>query len=256
MPLSVYPIRSTFKTKEFDLFENMRSDLHASGLRPETGDVIVISSKYVANSQGRVVEYDGVIPSAEAGMIAAKFQMRPQIAEVILRESDRIFGGFPGFVITSSDNIMAPNAGIDKSNAKSGRVILYPNNPYRVSEEMRRMIFLAYQAHVGIIIADSRLMPARTGTVGIAIACAGIEPLSDRRGEMDLYGNPLRVTLQAVADNLASIANLKMGEGAEAIPYALIRGSEAALTGRQIGEDEMSISYNECVYVRGLGKGI
>lgn len=254
--LSVFPIKSTPKMESFDLFESLKSDLEANDTRPQTGDVVVISSKYVANSQGRIVEYDTVIPSPDAKSIALKFQIKPEIAEIILRESDVIFGGIPGFVITSSDYIMAPNAGIDKSNAKKGSVILYPIDPYTVSEQLRRKFLLTYRAHVGIIMADSRLMPARVGTVGVAIACAGVEPLSDLRGQKDMHGNPLKVTLQAVADNLASIANLKMGEGAEAIPAALIRDSNVRLTDRQIQENEMAISYDQCVYVRGLRTGI
>lgn len=256
MVLTVFPLKSTPKTGRFDLYSSLVSDLASCNLRPETGDIIVVSSKYVANSQERVVEYGTVIPSSEALKVASKFHMRPEIAEIILRESDVIFGGIPGFVITSSDNIMAPNAGIDKSNARNGSVILYPTDPYPVSEQLRRRFLLDFGSHIGIIIADSRLMPARTGTVGVAIACAGIEPLSDLRGQKDLYGNPLKVTLQAVADDLASIANLKMGEGADVIPAALIRDSGARLTHRKIREWEMAISYDQCVYVRGLGARI
>lgn len=256
MSLSVFSIKSLPKTERFDLFESLKSDLQIEGLKPQNGDVVVISSKYVANSQGRIVEYDKVSPSFEAGTIASRFHIKPKIAEIILRESDVIFGGIPGFVITSSDYIMAPNAGIDKSNAKKGDVVLYPIDPYVVSEQLRRKFLLTYHAHVGIIIIDSRLMPARAGTVGVAIACSGIEPLSDLRGQKDLYGNPLKVTFQAVADDLASIANLKMGEGAEAIPAVLIRESGATLTDRRIQENEMAISYDQCVYVRGLGTRI
>jgi coenzyme F420-0:L-glutamate ligase len=256
MSLSVFPIQSSFKTESFDLFESLKSDLASSGVIPENGDVIIISSKYVANSQGRIIEYDKVHPSLEAGIVSSKFQIKPEIAEIILRESDIIFGGIPGFVITSSDYIMAPNAGIDKSNAKKGSIVLYPIYPYCVAEQLKRKFLLTYQVHVGIIIADSRLMPARTGTVGVAIACAGIEPVSDLRGKRDLHGNALKVTFQAVADDLASIANLKMGEGAEAMPAALIRNAGVKLTNRKIREDEMAISYDQCVYVRGLATRI
>lgn len=252
MSLSVFPIKSVPKTDRFDLFESLKSDLEIDGLKPQNGDVVAISSKYIANSQGRTVEYHKVSPSLEAGIIASKFHIKPEIAEIILRESDVVFGGIPGFVITSSDHIMAPNAGIDKSNAMNGSVVLYPIDPYVISEQIRRKFLLAYNVHVGIITIDSRLMPARAGTVGVAIACAGIEPLSDLRGQKDLYGNPLKVTFQAIADDLASIANLKMGEGAEAIPAALIRDSGVRLTDRKIQENEMAVSYDQCVYVRGL----
>ena len=95
-------------------------------------------------------------------------------------------------------------------------------------------------------------MPARVGTSGVAIACSGIEPVLDLRGEKDLDGNPLKVTFQAVVDNLASIANHKMGEGSESIPLAVVRDSEAKLTDRKINQNEVAVSHDQCVYVRGL----
>jgi len=253
MSLVVYPIKSEVKTEEFDLFESLISSLERSQITLEHGDVIVISSKFVANSQGRVIDYEQVVPSEESKLLGKKFQINPKIAEIILRESDTVFGGVPGFVITSADNIMAPNAGIDKSNAQKGKIILYPIDAYRVAEQLRRKIFLKYFIHVGIIITDSRLMPARVGTIGVAIACAGIEPVSDIRGQKDLFGNPLKVTFQAVADNLASIANLKMGEGSDATPFCVIKNSQAQITDRKISPHEMTISHDQCVYVRGLG---
>ena len=253
MSLAVYPLKSEVKTGEFDLLESLLGSLESSQIALENGDVIVISSKFVANSQGRVIDYEYVVPSEESKSLGKKFQINPKIAEIILRESDTIFGGVPGFVITSADNIMAPNAGIDKSNAQKGKIILYPIDAYRVAEQLRRRIFLKYFIHVGIIITDSRLMPARVGTIGVAIACAGIEPLSDIRGQKDLFGNPLKVTFQAVADNLASIANLKMGEGSDATPFCLIKNSQAQITDRKISQHEMTISHDQCVYVRGLG---
>jgi len=238
------------------LFESLLTDLGNASISPLNGDVLAISSKYIANSQGRILEYDKVVTSPDAEKIGKRFHMRPKIAEIILRESDKIFGGIPGFVITSSDNIMAPNAGIDKSNTHGGTVVLYPNEPYLVAESLRRKFLLKHNAHVGILITDSRLMPGRVGTVGIAIACSGIEPTSDLRGEKDLYGNALKVTFQAIADDLASIANLKMGEGSDATPCVLIRGSEVTLTNRIIRENDMAIPYEQCVYVRGLGTRI
>ncbi len=256
MSLTVLPVKSTLKKEQFDLFESLVTDLENSGISPQNGDVIVISSKYVANSQGRVLEYNKVVPSLDAEKIGKRFRMKPNMAEIILRESDIIFGGIPGFVITSSDNIMAPNAGIDKSNTKNGTVVLYPNEPYVAAEHLRRKFLLKNNTHLGIIIADSRLMPGRVGTVGVAISCAGIEPIVDLRGEKDLHGNSLKVTFQAVADDLASIANLKMGEGSDATPCVLIRDSSAQLTNRKIQENEMAISYEHCVYVRGLGMRI
>lgn len=256
MSVLVIPIRSSLKTRQFDLFNTLKSDLAHTKLIPKTGDIIAISSKYVSRAQGRVVQYDSVIPSSEAKGISLQFHMNSKLAEIIIRESDNIFGGIPGFVITSADGIIAPNGGIDKSNTNKGTVILYPSEPFSVAEQLRRKFLLAYKIHVGIIIVDSRLMPGRIGTIGIAISCAGIEPTVDLRGKKDLYGNPLKVTFQAVADDLASMANFKMGEGDEASPAILIRRSKSRLTDRRIDKKEMAVSYDQCVYIRGLGSRI
>ena len=252
MTLTVSAIKAERQTKKFDIFEVMETTLQKNKISLQNGDVLVISSKYVSNSQGRLIDLENVNVSKGGIELSEKFQIKPKIAEAIIRESDVIFGGISGFVITSSDNIMAPNAGIDKSNAEKGKVILYPEDPYLVAEQIRRKIFLKHLVHVGIIIVDSRLMPARVGTTGVAISCAGIEPVNDMRAEKDLDGNPLKVTFQAVVDNLASIANHKMGEGSESKPFAIIRNSDAKLTDRKINPNELAVSHDQCVYVRGL----
>jgi coenzyme F420-0:L-glutamate ligase/coenzyme F420-1:gamma-L-glutamate ligase len=250
--LTVLPLLADRMYREFDVFEVFLKTLKKNETKLEDGDVLVISTKYISNSQGRIVDLDNIQISDEGLEVSKKYQLKPEIAEVVIRESDKIFGGISGFVITSSDNIMAPNAGIDKSNAKKGKVILYPENPYLIAEQLRRKIFLKMSIHVGVILVDSRLMPARIGTSGVAIACAGIEPVLDMRSKKDLDGNPLKVTFQAVVDNLATIANHKMGEGAESKPFAIVRNSGANLTDRKINSLEMAIDPDQCVYVRGL----
>ena len=252
MQLTVQPLISERMEGEFDIFEVLFDTLEKNNSELKEGDVLVISTKFVSNAQGRIIDLNNIKTSAYGNRISKEFQLKPQIAEVVIRESDKIFGGISGFVITSSDDIMAPNAGIDKSNAKKDKIILYPTNPYLISEQLRRKIFLKLQIHVGIILVDSRLMPARIGTSGVAIACAGIEPVLDMRSKKDLDGNPLKVTFQAVVDNLATIANHKMGEGAESKPFAIVRNSGAVLTDRKINSSEMAISPDQCVYVRGL----
>ena len=252
MSLTVIPLKARHQNGNFVLFDEMINAISENKTSLKNGDVIVISSKYVSNSQGRIIDTSKITESEQSIHIAKKFRIKPKFAEVILRESDKIFGGVSGFVITSSDNILAPNAGIDKSNSDGTKLILYPENPYQVAENIKRKIFFEYNIHVGIIIVDSRLMPARIGTTGVAISCAGLEPVKDLRGEQDLDGNPLKVTFQATADNLASIANHKMGEGSESQPIAIIRDSECELTNRNISYNEMSISHEQCVYVRGF----
>ena len=251
MVLEVFPVKARRKQGKFDLYAEIKKLFKQNNTSINEQDVIVISSKYVSNSQGRILNYDSIKPSERANELSRKFSMSDELSEVIIRESDQLFGGVSGFVITSANNIMAPNAGIDKSNSQN-KLILYPHKPYLIAEQIKRKFFLDYHIHVGIIIVDSRLMPARVGTIGIAIACSGIEPVLDLRGNNDLDGNPLKVTFQAIADNLASIANHKMGEGAETIPLAIIRDSGAKITDRKISPTEIAIPHDQCLYVRGL----
>ena len=253
MSLQVFPVKATKKHGKFDLYAEIKKLVKENDVSLSEGDILVISSKYISNSQGRILDHNSIKSSEKANELSRKFSINQKLSEAIIRESDVIFGGVSGFVITSSDNIMAPNAGIDKSNSQD-KLILYPDDPYLVAEQIKRNLFLDYTTHVGIIRVDSRLMPARIGTSGVAIACSGIEPVLDLRGNKDLDGNVLNVTFQGIADNLASIANHKMGEADELLPITIIRESGAKLTDRKISSDETAIPYDECVYVRGLKK--
>lgn len=252
----VIPLKARPKKHVFDLFEELDRSLKEDHHVLKTGDVLVISSKYMAYSQGRVVKIDSVMPSSEGRRISRRYKMDPQLAEIILRESDMIFGGMAGFVITSTDGIMAPNAGIDRSNVENGKAVLYPVSLAESVEQIRRKIFLRFTVNVGVIVIDSRLMPGRVGTTGIALGCAGIEPILDMRATKDLEGKPLKVTLKAVADSLASAANHVMGEGSEATPFVIIRESGAKMTSRRIDSKETRVPYLQCIYVRGLRQSV
>lgn len=252
MSLIVTALSSERKNDKFDVFETLLKTLEKNKMNLQENDVLVISTKFISISQGRILKSNNIKVSDKGFKISKKFQIKPAIAEIILRETDKIFGGIAGFVITSSENIMAPNGGIDKSNAKKDHVILYPKNSFLIAEQIRRKVFLNFSIHIGVILVDSRLMPGRVGTSGVAISCAGIEPVLDLRSKKDLEGNPLKVTFQAVIDNIATIANHKMGEGAESKPFAIVRDSGAQLTDRKIRQSEMAISPDQCVYVRGF----
>ena len=250
MNLTVIPLTSEKKDGKFCFFEELKKILQFNNFVIKNGDVVVISSKFVSNSQGRILEIDDSKVCDKAIRIAKKFNSNEKFMEIVLRESDKIMGGVAGFVMSTTNGILAPNAGIDRSNSKETKIVLYPNEPYKFAEELKRRIFLELNLHVGIILVDSRLMPTRIGTTGVTIACAGIEPTRDLRGEKDLDGNPLKVTFQATADNLASIANHKMGEGDDLHPIAIVRDSECKITDRRIIPEEMVIPYEQCVYIR------
>jgi coenzyme F420-0:L-glutamate ligase / coenzyme F420-1:gamma-L-glutamate ligase len=246
--LEIFPIASSIKRRKFDLFES----LVASRLKFRTGDIIVISSKFVSMSEGALLRLGEIKVSKEARIIATRYKMDPKIAEITLRESDYILGGIPGFLLSIRDGMIAPNAGIDKSNVPPGFIILYPDDAFKTAEYLRSKFLLECRIRVGIVIADSRLMPTRIGTVGVAIACSGFEPVEDERGKKDLFGNVLRVTFRAVADGLAATGVAIMGEGSESIPAVVVRGFKITPTDRSLSKHDMAIDPKEDIYIRGL----
>ena len=244
------PFHSSIKRDKFDLFRSITT----SGLKFKNGDIIVVSSKYVSMSEGRVLKLSKIKVSKKAQVLATRFHMDPKIAEITIRESDYIFGGLPGFLLSIRDGMIAPNAGIDKSNVPPGFVILYPNDAFTSADNLRFKFLIYRKIRVGVVIADSRLMPTRIGTVGVAIACSGFEPVEDERGKKDLFGNILRVTLKAVADGLAATGVAVMGEGSESIPAVIIRGFKVTPTDRKLSKDDMTIDPSQDIYIRGLGQ--
>jgi coenzyme F420-0:L-glutamate ligase/coenzyme F420-1:gamma-L-glutamate ligase len=131
-------------------------------------------------------------------------------------------------------------------------IILYPDDAFKTAEYLRSKFLLECRIRVGIVIADSRLMPTRIGTVGVAIACSGFEPVEDERGKKDLFGNVLRVTFRAVADGLAATGVAIMGEGRESIPAVVVRGFKITPTDRSLSKHDMAIDPEEDIYIRGL----
>jgi len=224
------------------------------GTRLKDGDLLVISSKFVAISEGRVVSLASVRPTPVARELASKYGFSASLCELILRESDEVVGGVRGFMLVIRDALITPNAGIDKSNIEHGRVVLYPRDPHQSAEFVRETLKFRRGANVGVVICDSRLMPTRRGTTGVALACSGLEGIVDLRGKSDLFGNTLRVTSQAIADDLASAAQLLMGESDEGVPIVVVRGlAEALIHSGEYGSRDFAISSEDCVYMRSWG---
>ena len=248
--LNLSPVRVSAKSSRFDVADLIDKKV---GARLGDGDVLVISSKFVAVAEGRVVRLSTVKAGEKARELASKYRMDPRLCEVVVRESDEILGGIPGFLLTIKDGLLTPNAGIDKSNVKHGTVVLYPRRPQVSARRIREAIRYARGASVGVVVCDSRLSPTRRGTTGVAVASSGIEAVLDMRGRMDLFGNVLKVTSQAVADDLSSAAELLMGESDEATPIVLVRGLGGVQKDMEYDGRRFSISMDEDVYLRSLG---
>jgi coenzyme F420-0:L-glutamate ligase/coenzyme F420-1:gamma-L-glutamate ligase len=189
-------------------------------------DVIVITHVAVSKAEGNIVNLDEVSPSDRAKEIAQKTDKEPELVEVILRETKEIVRLGPNSLITETKNgIVCANAGVDRSNVEGERnVVLLPKNPDASAQSIRQKIKRLTGCDVAVIVSDTHGRPLRMGEINVAIGVAGIKPIRDRRGEKDLFGYVLRIKQTAVADELASAAELVIGQANEGIPVAIISG--------------------------------
>ena len=236
-----------------NLVEHISISLSQQEFTLESQDILVIAETVVATTQNRVKKLSDVRVSAHAQALSDQYELEPPLAQLVLDEADEILGGVPHVLLTIKDNILMANAGIDRSNAPPGHVVLLPSNPTQTAWQIKKKLEAKTGHEIGIIIADSRTQPLRLGTVGLAVAVAGIEPIKDFRGHPDLFGRPLRITKSAVADNLASAAQLLLGEADEQVPIVVIRNAPVKFTKRSISQEEMTISRHECMYMAIFG---
>jgi coenzyme F420-0:L-glutamate ligase / coenzyme F420-1:gamma-L-glutamate ligase len=249
--IELWSLKTGRRSAPFSLVD-LLDELAGRDLR--TGDVMVVSSKFVAISEGRVVKLESVVPSSYAAELSAQYNIPPQLCELIVRESDEILGGVVGFILASKEGMLSPNAGIDRSNIELGRAVLYPRNPLESATAVVESMKFRRGIRIAVVICDSRLMPTRRGTTGVALASSGLDAVLDLRGKGDLFGNILRVTSQAIADDLCSAAQLVMGESDEATPFVVVRGlDEALLKDSQYPQGRFAVRPDQCVYMRSLG---
>jgi len=246
--MQLFGIRTKLIEPGEDLVSVILDAIHTQQLAIEDGDVLIIASKAVAVVQGRIVKLSSMKPSEEAKKLAEKYDMEPGYVEVVLQEAQKVYGGVSKALLTLKNNVLTPNAGADHKNAPKGCVVLWPENPHEVAEEIRGEILKRTGKRLGVLIVDSRVTPLRMGTSGVAIGIAGLEPVRDCRGVRDLYGKPLLITRHALADDLASAAHLVMGEVGERIPAVLVRDAPVNLS-EKVDPSSVVISAEECLFM-------
>jgi len=181
---------------------------------------------FVSKAEGNVVNLDTVKPSERAFEIAKQTNKDPAFVEVVLQEAKDIVKIGPNSIITETKSgIISANSGVDRSNVLGEKnVVLLPKDPNKSAQNIRAEIKHLTGVNVAVIISDTHGRPFRMGEINVAIGVAGIKPIRDRRGEKDLFGYTLRVKQTAIADEVASAAELVMGQACEGIPVAIIRG--------------------------------
>ena len=189
-------------------------------------DIVIITHKIVSKAEGRTVNLETISPSEQAKQLAEQTGKDPALVEAILSETKEIVRIGPNSIITENKNgAICANAGIDKSNVEGEKnVVLLPKNPDKSAQKIRAHIKRLTNHDVAVIISDTNGRPLRMGEVNVAIGLAGIGATRDRRGEKDLFGYTLRIKQTAIADELASAAELVIGQANEGIPVAIIRG--------------------------------
>ncbi len=218
------------------------------------GDIIVIAEKVVATSQGRVKKLSEVKHiSNQAKDLARQYNMDERYVKLILDEASMVLGGMKHVILTKVNDFLIANAGIDQSNAGGGKVVLLPKNLDEVIWKFWKTLKKEFKLNnLGIIIADSRVQPLRKGTIGIAIATAGFEPIEDLRGKPDLFNRPLEITMRAIADDLASAAQFLLSEADKQTPVVIIRGTDLEFTEKP--KLTMEMPPEECLYMNIFSK--
>jgi coenzyme F420-0:L-glutamate ligase len=187
-------------------------------------DILLFAESPLSTIEGRNIQLAEITPGNRAVELAKKYDLDPRIAEIVIEESDEILGGISGFLLTARGNLVLPNAGVDESNAPDGWVTRLPEDANVSATRIRKEIRVRTGKEVAVIIIDSRTHAMRLGVSGVAIGCSGILPITDECGKLDLFGRKLCVTHRAIADLLASTAELLMGEANEGVPVVLVRG--------------------------------
>jgi coenzyme F420-0:L-glutamate ligase/coenzyme F420-1:gamma-L-glutamate ligase len=206
----------------------------------EAGDVFVVAQKIVSKAEGAIVKLEDVNPAPRAEQWARAYAKDPRIVEVVLRESRRIVRMERGIIIAETHHgFVCANAGVDASNVPRGFVTILPRDPDASAARIRETLMAAFACPVGVIVSDTFGRPWREGVVNVALGVAGLRPLLDYRGCSDSYGRRLESTVMAVADELASAAELVMRK-TTATPVAIVRGAAEWVgegTGRMLLRD-------------------
>jgi len=225
--IEIFPVTNLPIVKEGDdLALLICQAAEKQGTPIQNGDVIVVTHVVVSRAEGNVVNLETVTPSEFAKSVAKRTDKDPRLVEVILRESRSIVRMSDGKLITETkQGVICANSGIDRSNVPgNNNVALLPEDSDQSAQMIRQKIRELTQKNVAVIVSDTHGRPLRQGEINIALGIAGFEPLRDRRGEKDLFGYTIKVKRTAIADELASAAELIIGQTNEGIPVAIIRG--------------------------------
>ena len=210
-----------------DLVPLILKAIDAGGGKIQDRDVLVLAQKIVSKAEGRTLDLKRIQTSQEAIDIAIRDGRDPRLVEAVMRESNEIVvASERALIVEHRTGAVCAHAGIDRSNVGGDAdcVLLLPEDADLSARKLHEEIKRTANAFVPVIIADTQGRAFRRGVVGVAIGCAGLDPLVDLRGEKDRTGRVLEITILAHADEIAAAASLAMGQDKQGVPAVLIRG--------------------------------
>ena len=225
-PMRVIPVRVEAEVRAGDsLADLLLRALKAARQKLHAGDIVVVKHKIVSKAEGQLVELDSIRPSARSRAWARRYDLDARVTELALREARRVVRRKRGVLITETRHgFICANSGVDVSNVDGGiHALLLPEDPDRSAARLHRELRKGLKLSIPIIISDSFGRPWREGLTEAAIGVAGMRAIHDYRGRRDPHGYALRVSLHAVADELACAAGLLCGKLAQT-PFCIVRG--------------------------------
>jgi coenzyme F420-0:L-glutamate ligase/coenzyme F420-1:gamma-L-glutamate ligase len=196
-----------------------------NGLKLQPGDILIIKHKIISKSEGQLVDLDTITPTPSTRAWARRYKLDARVSQLALNESKRVVRRRRGVLITETRHgFVCANSGVDVSNVDGGRhALLLPVNPDRSAAALYRELKKRLKLSIPVIISDTFGRPWREGLTEVAIGVAGMKPLYDYRGQCDAHGYPLRVSVDAIADELACAAGLVCGK-VDRTPACIVRG--------------------------------
>jgi coenzyme F420-0:L-glutamate ligase/coenzyme F420-1:gamma-L-glutamate ligase len=232
--IQILPVRISADVKQGDdLAAMIVSAVQTAGTEILSRDIVVVAQKIVSKAEGRIVDLRAIVPSRKAKNLARSHGKDPRLVEIILQESLRVVRARNGILITETRHgFVCANSGVDQSNVRrKSHVILLPIDPDKSASRIRSGIRKICNRDVAVVITDTFGRPFRNGQINVAIGLAGMDPIKSYVGSSDMYGKELRVTEIAIADEVASAAELVMGKS-DRVPVAILRGYKFEPTSR------------------------
>lgn len=210
-----------------DLASTIEDSIVLNNIKIDDGDVFIVAQKIISKSENRYINLDSIKPSNEALSLSKKLNKEASLIQIILNESKNIISIDKNVIIVEHKlGFVNVNAGIDRSNISQeiNQVLLLPENPTISAINLQNKISDIFKKNISLVITDSMTRPYRSGVTNFALASSNLQSLIDLSGEKDMYGNILKNTEIAIADEIAAASGLLMSQGSEMKPVIILKG--------------------------------